>query len=364
MPLADRATLGNMAPEFGSTCGIFPIDEQTIRYLELSGRDSDQIALVEAYAKAQGMWRKDGQPDADYTDVLELDMGTVVPSLAGPKRPQDRIPLTESKSTFEGHLAPIAKARAQGGKAQVSMDGKDFEMEDGAVLIAAITSCTNTSNPAVLVAAGLLARKAAALGLSAKPWVKTSLAPGSRVVTNYLDKADLTKDLQAMGFYNVGYGCTTCIGNSGPLRPEIANAVTDSKLVGTSVLSGNRNFEGRIHALVQMNFLASPPLVVAYALAGSMNVDLYKDPLGTSKDGKAVFLKDIWPSQAEVAEIIHNSLDRAMFQQAATRMYSPATRTGTACRLRQGEIFDWDPASTYVQNPPYFDGMTLETPGD
>jgi aconitate hydratase len=359
MPLADRATLGNMAPEFGSTCGIFPIDEQTIRYLELSGRDSDQIALVEAYAKAQGMWRVDGQPDADYTDVLELDMGTVVPSLAGPKRPQDRIPLTDAKTTFEGHLAPIAKARATGGKAQVSMDDKNFEMEDGAVLIAAITSCTNTSNPAVLVAAGLLARKAAALGLSAKPWVKTSLAPGSRVVTNYLDKADLTKDLEAMGFYNVGYGCTTCIGNSGPLRPEIANAVTDSKLVGTSVLSGNRNFEGRIHALVQMNFLASPPLVVAYALAGNMNVDLYKDPLGISKDGKPVFLKDIWPSQAEVAEIIHNSLDRAMFQRSYKDVFA-GDKNWNGLQVPAGEIYEWDPASTYVKNPPYFDGMTLE----
>ena len=359
MPLADRATLGNMAPEFGSTCGIFPIDEQTIRYLELSGRDAHQIALVEAYAKAQGMWRKDGQPDADYTDVLELDMGTVVPSLAGPKRPQDRIPLTDAKTTFEKHLAPIAKARAEGGKAKVSMDGKDFDMEDGAVLIAAITSCTNTSNPAVLVAAGLLARKAAALGLTAKPWVKTSLAPGSRVVTNYLDKADLTKDLEAVGFYNVGYGCTTCIGNSGPLRPEINDAVTSSKLVGTSVLSGNRNFEGRIHALVQMNFLASPPLVVAYALAGNLNVDLYKDPLGTSKDGKPVFMKDIWPSQAEVAEIIHNSLDRAMFQRSYDNVFA-GDKNWQGLQVPAGEIYDWDPASTYVKNPPYFDGMTLD----
>ncbi len=359
MPLADRATLGNMAPEFGSTCGIFPIDQQTIRYLELSGRDADQIALVEAYAKAQGMWREDGQPDADYTDVLELDMATVVPSLAGPKRPQDRIPLTNAKSTFEGHLAPIAQARAEGGKAQVSLDDKNFEMEDGAVLIAAITSCTNTSNPAVLVAAGLLARKAAALGLSAKPWVKTSLAPGSRVVTNYLDKADLTKDLEAMGFYNVGYGCTTCIGNSGPLRPEIANAVSNNKLVGTSVLSGNRNFEGRIHALVQMNFLASPPLVVAYALAGNMNVDLYKDPLGTSKEGKPVFLKDVWPSQAEVAEIIHNSLDRAMFQRSYEDVFA-GDENWNGLQVPAGEIYEWDPASTYVKNPPYFDGMTLE----
>jgi aconitate hydratase len=359
LPLADRATLGNMAPEFGSTCGIFPIDKETIRYLELTGRDEEQIKLVEAYAKAQGLWREDGQPDADYTDILELDMGQVVPSLAGPKRPQDRIPLTEASTTFEKHLQPIAKARAAGGKAKVSMDGKSFEMEDGAVLIAAITSCTNTSNPAVLVAAGLLARKAAARGLTAKPWVKTSLAPGSRVVTNYLDKADLTKDLDALGFYTVGYGCTTCIGNSGPLRPEISEAVANSKLVGTSVLSGNRNFEGRIHAQVQMNFLASPPLVVAYALAGNMNVDLYKDPLGTDQDGNPVYMKDIWPTQAEVADIMGTSLNRAMFQHSYENVFA-GDANWNGLKVPAGEIYDWDPSSTYVKNPPYFDGMTLE----
>jgi aconitate hydratase len=360
MPLADRATLGNMAPEFGSTCGIFPIDKETIRYLELSGRDSDQIALVEAYARAQGLWHEHGQPEAEYTDVLELDMGEVVPSLAGPKRPQDRIPLTAASTTFASHLAPIAKARSESGKTQVKLDGKSFEMEDGAVLIAAITSCTNTSNPAVLVAAGLLARKAAARGLTAKPWVKTSLAPGSRVVTNYLDKADLTKDLNAMGFYTVGYGCTTCIGNSGPLRPEIAEAVTSNKLVGTSVLSGNRNFEGRIHALVQMNFLASPPLVVAYALAGNMKVDLYKDPLGMDRDGKPVFMKDIWPTQAEVADIMGSCLDRAMFRRSYADVFA-GDANWNGLQVPAGEIYEWDPASTYVKNPPYFEGMTLET---
>jgi len=360
MPLADRATLGNMAPEFGSTCGIFPIDKETVRYLELSGRHSDQIALVEAYARAQGLWHENGQPEADYTDVLELDMGEVVPSLAGPKRPQDRIPLTSASTVFATHLAPIAKARSEGGKARVDMDGKSFEIEDGAVLIAAITSCTNTSNPAVMVAAGLLARKAAARGLNVKPWVKTSLAPGSRVVTNYLDRADLTKDLDAMGFYTVGYGCTTCIGNSGPLRPEIAEAVTASKLVGTSVLSGNRNFEGRIHALVQMNFLASPPLVVAYALAGNMNVDLYNDALGNDKDGKPVFMKDIWPTQAEVADIMGTCLNRAMFQRSYANVFA-GDANWNGLQVPAGEIYEWDPASTYVKNPPYFDGMTLET---
>jgi aconitate hydratase len=360
MPLADRATLGNMAPEFGSTCGIFPIDKETIRYLELTGRESEQIALVEAYAKAQGLWHENGQPEADYTDILELDMGEVVPSLAGPKRPQDRIPLTAAAKTFATHLAPIAKARNEGGTSKVKMDGKSFEMEDGAVLIAAITSCTNTSNPAVLVAAGLLARKAAARGLTVKPWVKTSLAPGSRVVTNYLDKADLTKDLDAMGFYTVGYGCTTCIGNSGPLRAEIAEAVTANKLVGTSVLSGNRNFEGRIHALVQMNFLASPPLVVAYALAGNMNVDLYNDALGTDKDGKPVFMKDIWPTQAEVADIMGTCLDRAMFQRSYANVFA-GDDNWNGLKVPAGEIYEWDPASTYVKNPPYFEGMTLET---
>ncbi|MEL7187858.1 MAG: aconitate hydratase AcnA, partial [Pseudomonadota bacterium] len=279
MPLADRATLGNMAPEFGSTCGIFPIDGETIRYMKLSGRSDDQCALVESYARAQGMWREDGQPDALYTDVLELDLGDVEPSIAGPKRPQDRIGLSNAASAYKKILADTIADRSGGGSGTAAINGDDVTINDGSILIAAITSCTNTSNPAVMVAAGLLARNAAAKGLKAQPWVKTSLAPGSRVVTDYLEKAELIDDLEAVGFYTVGYGCTTCIGNSGPLLPEIAAAVTDNDIVGTSVLSGNRNFEGRIHALVQHNFLASPPLVVAYALAGNMNVDLYNDPL-------------------------------------------------------------------------------------
>ena len=288
LPLADRATLGNMSPEFGSTCAIFPIDGETIRYLELSGRDADQIKLIESYAKEQGLWRNDGQADALYSDTLDLDMSTVEPSIAGPKRPQDRIALSAAAKTYGKHLAATIADRDQGGTTTARIDGNDVEIRDGAILIAAITSCTNTSNPAVMLAAGLLARNAAAKGLTAKPWVKTSLAPGSRVVTDYLEKAGLIDDLDAIGFYNVGYGCTTCIGNSGPLKPEIAKAVEEGNIVGTSVLSGNRNFEGRIHALVRMNFLASPPLVVAYALAGNMDVDLFNDPLGEDKDGKPV----------------------------------------------------------------------------
>ncbi|MFB3064687.1 MAG: aconitate hydratase, partial [Gammaproteobacteria bacterium] len=279
LPLADRATLANMAPEFGSTCAIFPIDGETLRYLELSGRDAHTIELVEAYARAQGLWREDGQPDADYSDILELDIASVEPCIAGPKRPQDRIALKSAATAFQDHLAKEISGREYNGRAEVSMDGQDFELCDGSVLIAAITSCTNTSNPAVMMAAGLLARNAAAKGLATKPWVKGSLAPGSRVVSDYLEKADLLDDLEKMGFYLVGYGCTTCIGNSGPLRPEIQEALTSSQLVGCAVLSGNRNFEGRIHPLVRMNFLASPPLVVAYALAGNMNIDLVNSSL-------------------------------------------------------------------------------------
>ncbi|MCH8896101.1 MAG: aconitate hydratase AcnA, partial [Proteobacteria bacterium] len=264
LPLADRATLANMAPEFGSTCAIFPIDGETLRYLELSGRDAHTIELVEAYARAQGLWREDGQPDADYSDILELDIASVEPCIAGPKRPQDLIALKSAATVFQDHLAKETSGRKSNGRAEVSMGGQDFELCDGSILIAAITSCTNTSNPAVMMAAGLLARNAAAKGLETKPWVKGSLAPGSRVVSDYLEKADLLDDLEKMGFYLVGYGCTTCIGNSGPLRPEIQEAVESSQLVGCAVLSGNRNFEGRIHPLVRMNFLASPPLVVAY----------------------------------------------------------------------------------------------------
>ena len=356
LPLADRATLGNMSPEFGSTCAIFPIDGETIRYLELSGRDADQIKLIEAYAKEQGLWRHDGQPDALYSDTLELDMSTVEPSIAGPKRPQDRIALSAAAKTYGKHLEAAISGRKETGSAIAKIDGKDEEIRDGAILIAAITSCTNTSNPAVMLAAGLLARNAAAKGLKAKPWVKTSLAPGSRVVTDYLEKAGLIDDLEAAGFYNVGYGCTTCIGNSGPLKPEIAEAVQKGNVVGTSVLSGNRNFEGRIHALVRMNFLASPPLVVAYALAGNMDVDLFNDSLGDDKDGNPVFMKDIWPSQKEVQDTIAKNIDSSMFKNSYDSVFE-GDANWKGIDSPEGEIYTWDAASTYVKNPPYFEGM-------
>ena len=359
MPLADRATLGNMAPEFGSTCGIFPIDGETIRYMKLSGRDDAQCDLVEAYAKAQGMWREDGQPDALYTDVLELDLGDVEPSIAGPKRPQDRIALSSAAASYEKILADTVANRDEGGSAVAKLDGADVEISDGAILIAAITSCTNTSNPAVMLAAGLLARNAAAKGLKARPWVKTSLAPGSRVVSDYLEKAELIDDLEAVGFYTVGYGCTTCIGNSGPLKPEIADAVTSGNIVGTSVLSGNRNFEGRIHALVQHNFLASPPLVVAYALAGNMKVDLYNDPLGQDRDGNDVYMRDIWPTQQEIHDVVAASIDSDMFKSSYGTVFEGDDNWKRVASTT-GDIYQWDPDSTYVRNPPYFDGMSKE----
>src|ERR1700742_67173 len=363
LPLADRATIANMAPEFGSTCAIFPIDEETIRYLELTGRSAEQIALVETYAKAQGLWRVNGAKPADYTDVLELDLSSVVPSLAGPKRPQDRVPLTKAKSVYESSVKKMAEERAQKnpnatGSAPAKVGNASFEVKDGAVLIAAITSCTNTSNPAVLVAAGLLARNAVRLGLKAKPWVKTSLAPGSRVVTDYLTKAGLLHDLEQLGFYTVGYGCTTCIGNSGPLKPEISEAVRAGDVVACSVLSGNRNFEGRVHAEVRMNFLASPPLVVAYALAGSLDIDITTEPLGKGKDGKAVYLKDIWPSAADVAATVASSVDSAMFKKGYANVFLGDANWG-AIKTPAGKIYSWDGKSTYVKNPPYFDGMTM-----
>jgi aconitate hydratase len=359
MPLADRATLGNMAPEFGSTCGIFPIDGETIRYMKLSGRDDAQCDLVEAYARAQGLWREDGQPDALYTDVLELDLGDVEPSIAGPKRPQDRIALSSAAASYRKILADTVSNRGEGGSALVTLDGADVEINDGSILIAAITSCTNTSNPAVMLASGLLARNAAAKGLKAKPWVKTSLAPGSRVVSDYLEKAELIDDLEAVGFYTVGYGCTTCIGNSGPLKPEIADAVTSGNIVGTSVLSGNRNFEGRIHALVQHNFLASPPLVVAYALAGNMNVDLYNDPLGQDQDGNDVYMRDIWPTQQEIHDVVAASIDSDMFKSSYGTVFEGDDNWKRVASTT-GDIYQWDPDSTYVRNPPYFDGMSKE----
>jgi len=359
LPLADRATLANMAPEFGSTCGIFPIDGETLRYLELSGRSPASIKLIEAYAKAQGLWRHDGQPDAEYTDVLELDMGTVEPSLAGPRRPQDRIALRDAKTAFAKHFAPIAEARKPAGtrQAEVGMDGDKFKVKDGDVLIAAITSCTNTSNPAVLIGAGLLARKAVARGLKSKPWVKTSLAPGSRVVHDYLQKAGLLGDLEKLGFNIVGYGCTTCIGNSGPLRPEIAEAVSGNDIVGCSVLSGNRNFEGRVHPLVRMNFLASPPLVVAYALAGNLELDLLKDPLGEDDQGRPVYMKDIWPSQKEIQDAMLSSIDSEMFRKSYASVFA-GDDNWNGLSVAEGDIYQWDDSSTYVQNPPYFEGMT------
>jgi aconitate hydratase len=363
LPLADRATIANMSPEFGSTCAIFPIDEETIRYLELTGRDAEQIALVRAYAKAQGLWRIDGAPAADYTDIVELDLGSVEPALAGPKRPQDRVPLRSAKSVYRTHVKKMAEERAQKhpqatGKANAKLGGTNCEIEDGAVLIAAITSCTNTSNPAVLVAAGLLARKAHALGLTSKPWVKTSLAPGSRVVTDYLGKAGLLADLEALGFYTVGYGCTTCIGNSGPLKPEISAAVKAAEIVACSVLSGNRNFEGRVHPEIKMNFLASPPLVVAYALAGSLDVDITTEPLGNGKNGKPVYLKDIWPSAADVAEAVTASVDSAMFIKGYANVFL-GDANWRGIKTPEGKIYAWDGKSTYVKNPPYFDGMTM-----
>jgi aconitate hydratase len=363
LPLADRATIANMSPEFGSTCAIFPIDEETIRYLELTGRTPDQVALVEAYAKAQGLWRVNGAPAADYTDVVELDLSTVEPSLAGPKRPQDRVPLRKAKTVYETSVKKMAEERTQKnpqatGVAKTTVGGNTFEVRDGAVLIAAITSCTNTSNPAVLVAAGLLARNATARGLGSKPWVKTSLAPGSRVVTDYLQKAGLLKHLEALGFYTVGYGCTTCIGNSGPLKPEISEAVKNADVVACSVLSGNRNFEGRVHPEIKMNFLASPPLVVAYALAGNLDIDITTEPLGQGKDGKPVYLKDIWPSAKDVADAVAASVDSGMFKKGYASVFA-GDANWNAIKTPAGKIYSWDGKSTYVKNPPYFDGITM-----
>ena len=363
LPLADRATIANMSPEFGSTVAIFPIDEETCRYLELSGRSAEQIALVEAYAKAQGLWRTDGMREADYTAKLTLDLGSIVPSLAGPKRPQDRVPLTRAKSVSQAAVAKAAEERRQKsaqatGSVTVSAGGTSYELKDNAVLIAAITSCTNTSNPAVLIAAGLLARAARKRGLKSRPWVKTSLAPGSRVVTDYLNKAGLTADLEAVGFYTVGYGCTTCIGNSGPLKSEIADAVRAVDLTAAAVLSGNRNFEGRVHPDVKLNFLASPPLVVAYALAGSMDIDLTSEPLGTDSAGQPVYLKDIWPSNADIQATMLSSIDSAMFRASYASVFR-GDEHWNAIKVPEGEIYAWDTKSTYVRNPPYFDGMTM-----
>ena len=366
LPLADRATISNMSPEFGSTCAIFPVDEETIRYLKLSGRAPEQVALVEAYAKALGLWRVNGAPTAVYTEVLELDMGTVEPSLAGPSRPQDRVPLRLAKSTYRTHHTRMAAERAKQdasatGKANVTSGQQSFELADGAVLIAAITSCTNTSNPYVMIAAGLLARNARRRGLNSRPWVKTSLAPGSRVVSDYLSGAGLLNELAGIGFDVVGFGCTTCIGNSGPLKPEISAALKAGDIIGCSVLSGNRNFDGRVHPEVKMNFLASPPLVVAYALAGTLDIDLNSEALGTGSDGRGVYLKDIWPSSQEIAECVHQNITSEMFRRGYASVFEGDERW-QAIKVPAGKIYAWDPHSTYVKNPPYFDGMSMEPP--
>ena len=366
LPLADRATIANMAPEYGSTCGIFPIDEETIRYLELSGRPRERIELVAAYAKHQSLWRRPGASCAQYTDVLEFDLGTVEPSLAGPRRPQDRVPLRGAKSAYESSAAKSAQERAARnpaakGTAQVQLDGRVFELKDGAVLIAAITSCTNTSNPSVMMGAGLLARNARRRGLAARPWVKTSLAPGSRVVTDYFRKANVLADLAAVGFELVGYGCTTCIGNSGPLKPEISAGIKAGDITACSVLSGNRNFEGRVHPEVRMNFLASPPLVVAYALAGTLDIDLTSEPLGSGSDGKPVYLKDIWPSDAEVQEALARSIDSQMFQASYAGVFQ-GDEHWRAIAIPAGKLYSWDEKSTYVRNPPFFAGMGRTPP--
>ena len=362
LPLADRATIANMSPEFGSTCGIFPIDEETIRYLQLTGRAAEQIDLVRRYAEEQGLWRQSGAAAADYTEILELDLGHVEPSMAGPRRPQDRVPLRTAQTAYRTNLRKLAEERAQKnpaahGSAPVA-GGDGYQLKDGAVLIAAITSCTNTSNPAVMIAAGLLARNARRRGLKARPWVKTSLAPGSRVVTDYYRKANLLDDLAAVGFYTVGYGCTTCIGNSGPLKPEISAAVKAGDIVGCSVLSGNRNFEGRVHPEVKMNFLASPPLVVAYALAGTLDIDLNNDPLGADSAGAPVYLKDLWPTAADVQAVVGASIDSNMFRKSYASVFAGDDHWN-AIKVPQGELYRWDASSTYVKHPPYFAGMGM-----
>ncbi len=363
LSLADQATIANMAPEYGATCGIFPVDAETLNYLHLSGRSEEQIALVEAYAKHQGMFRESGSVEAEYTDVLDLDLTEVEPSLAGPKRPQDRITL-KSASTEIGKL--ISDMRAEdpdsGQPAQVSQDGEEFEVADGAVVIAAITSCTNTSNPDVIMGAGLLAKNAVAKGLKVKPWVKTSLAPGSQVVTEYLKDSNLLEPLEQLGFDVVGYGCTTCIGNSGPLPEHISAAVKQNDLIATSVLSGNRNFEGRVHAEVKMNFLASPPLVVAYALAGRADIDIYGQPLGQDESGNNVFLKDIWPSQQEINDVVSSTISREMFQAKYSDVFK-GDKNWAAISSPESSSYQWQADSTYIQNPPYFVGMSATPPG-
>lgn len=353
VPLANRATIGNMSPEYGSTVAIFPIDDATLDYLRLTGRSDRHIEIVEAYARAQGLWL-DTENEAQYSEYLELDLGTVKPSIAGPKRPQDRVPLADAKSAFESALADYTSEPSA--VVETTLDGQPVELGHGAVTIAAITSCTNTSNPSVMIGAGLLAKKAVERGLTRKPWVKTTLAPGSKIVTDYYEKSGLLPYLDKLGFDVVGYGCTTCIGNSGPLIPAVSAAVNQRDLAVVSVLSGNRNFEGRINPDVKMNYLASPPLVVAYAIAGTMDIDLLNEPLGHDENGQAVFLSDIWPSPTEVQSVIDSSIDAEMFTRRYADVFAGDKRW-QELQTPQGELFDWDPQSTYVRKPPYFEGM-------
>ena len=383
LSLEDQATIGNMAPEYGATCGYFPVDADTLKYLTTSGRDADRVALVEAYSKAQGMFRETNSPDPVFTATLELDLSTVVPSLSGPKRPQDRVALKDVTRSFAAALPELSGGRIErtrlpadkqesrfvdegaNGVADIpeeaafAVKGADYNITDGSVVIAAITSCTNTSNPSVLVAAGLVARKARALGLNSKPWVKTSLAPGSQVVTDYLTAAGLQADLDAIGFNLVGYGCTTCIGNSGPLPQAISDTINDNKLVAASVLSGNRNFEGRVNPDVRANYLASPPLVVAYALAGSLNIDIATEPLGTGSNGQPVYLRDVWPTNHEIAEIVRKHVTADMFRARYSDVFK-GDENWQAIPVDGGETYRWNSGSTYVQNPPYFEGMSME----
>jgi aconitate hydratase len=356
LPLADRATIANMAPEYGATCGFFPIDDETLRYLRNTGREEEVIALVETYAKENGFWR-DANYAPVYTDTLELDMGTIVPAISGPKRPQDYVALSSAKSAFRKEMEETFKRPL--GK-QVAVKGEDYSMESGKVVIASITSCTNTSNPYVMIGAGLVARKAAELGLTRKPWVKTSLAPGSQVVSAYLEAAGLQEDLDKVGFNLVGYGCTTCIGNSGPLQKEISEAIAEGDLVVTAVLSGNRNFEGRISPDVRANYLASPPLVVAYAIAGTMDIDLANDPIAQTPDGRDVYLKDIWPTTQEVAETVERTVTREAFQAKYADVFK-GDEKWQGVKTTDQQTYDWPATSTYVQNPPYFQGITMDT---
>ncbi len=381
LPLADRATIANMAPEYGATCGIFPIDAEAVKYLRLSGRSEEQIALVEAYAKAQGIWHDANSPQASYSATLELDLAEIQPSLAGPKRPQDRVLLSKMKENFhanvegmtvnrtlkyevvadfkeEGGAQPQAEHLAARPVSHICVHDQDAQLRDGSVVIAAITSCTNTSNPAVMLGAGLLARKAVALGLKAKPWVKTSIGPGSLVVTDYLKKADVLADLEKLGFFVVGYGCTTCIGNSGPLPDAVSKGIAENDLAVAAVLSGNRNFEGRIHAEVKMNYLASPPLVVAYAIAGTVDIDLTTEPLAHTPAGEPVYLRDIWPTNQEIGDMIAATVGPELFAQNYADVFKGDSRWNQIASP-EGESFEWDEASTYIKNPPYFDGMTM-----